>query len=201
MKIVIISGSHRTNSMSRKVADWIANHVQTQWEDSATVVDLAEAGLPMWDDDIWDKAPRWDEAFGAIGEQLSEADALVTICPEWAGMATPGIKNFFLLCTNDMVGHKPSLLVSVSASRGGAYPIAELRMSSYKNNHVCHIPEHVIVRNCRNLLTDEEPVDKNDAYTRERLHYALGLLRIYGEALQHVRSSGLIDYKTYPFGQ
>ena len=201
MKVTIISGSHRPGSMSRKVGDWIAKRLTSQWGDDARVVDLSEAEIPMWDEGFWDNTPTWETAFGAIGKQLTESDAFVTITPEWGGMATPGIKNFLLLAKNEMVGHKPSLLVSVSASRGGAYPIAELRMSGYKNNHICHIPEHVVVRNCKEILVEDEPVNKEDTYTRKRMDYALGVLRAYSEALKHVRSSGVIDYETYPYGQ
>jgi NAD(P)H-dependent FMN reductase len=200
MKITVVSGSHRPGSMSRKVCDWIATRLKSNWGDDATVVDLAEKALPMWNEGVWGETPEWEAAFGPIATQLNGSDALVTVSPEWSGMAPPAIKNFFLLCTNEMVGHKPSLLVGVSASRGGAYPIAELRMSSYKNNHVCHIPEHVIVRTCEEVLVEDEPINKNDTYIRERLDYALGILRAYGDALGQIRASGLVDHERYPFG-
>ena len=154
----------------------------------------------MWDEGVWDNTAAWQEAFGHIAARLTASDALVAVSPEWSGMAPPGIKNFFLLGTSDMVGHKPCLLTGVSASRGGAYPVAELRMSSYKNNHICHIPEHVIVRNVESVLNGEEPGDEGDAYIRERIDYALGVLRAYAEALGPLRASGVIDHERFPFG-
>ena len=48
--------------------------------------------------------------------------------------------NIFLLCGNGEFSHKPGLIVSVSSGNGGAYPIAELRSSSYKNTHIMWIP-------------------------------------------------------------
>jgi len=55
-------------------------------------------------------------------------------------MAPAGLKNFFLYAGNTALAHKPAYLVGISASRGGSYPIAELRMSSYKNSYLCYIP-------------------------------------------------------------
>ena len=90
----------------------------------------------------------WDP----VSAELKAADALVVVSPEWGGMATPGVKNFLLNCTADEIGHKPALIVTVSASRGGSYPVAELRMSGYKNNRVAWLPEHVIVQHAGSNL-------------------------------------------------
>jgi hypothetical protein len=117
-------------------------------------------------------------------------------------MATSGIKNFLHLCRHDTVGHKPALLVSVSAGINGAYPIAELRMTGGKNNRLCFIPEHVIVRNVGSVLNGPQPADDNrhDASIRERLDYALQVLIRYGHALATVRTSGVIDHRRFPNG-
>ena len=84
--------------------------------------------------------------------RVAEFDELVVMSPEWSGMVPAGLKNFFLLCGADHLAHKPGLIVGVSASLGGSYPIAELRTSSYKNTRLCYIPDHVIVRNVGQML-------------------------------------------------
>ena len=43
-----------------------------------------------------------------------------------------GLKNFFLLFGQNELGQKPALMVTVSSGDGGAYLVAELRMSTYK---------------------------------------------------------------------
>jgi len=155
--------------------------------------------------------PLWDEASGGasdalwdpISAELKAADALVVITPEWGGMATPGVKNFLLNCTADEIGHKPGLIVTVSASRGGSYPVAELRMSGTKNNRLVWLPEHVIVQHVGNNLVapDGAPdLAKEDALIRQRLRYALRVLEEYGKALKLVRASGVIDHKTFRSG-
>jgi hypothetical protein len=100
------------------------------------------------------------------------------------------------------LAHKPALIVTVSSGDGGAYPVAELRMSSYKNNRICYIPEHVIVRNVESVLNDNE-ADNNpvtDQYFRGRFAYALGILREYAVAMRQVRASGATSLNVFKNG-
>jgi hypothetical protein len=90
------------------------------------------------------------------------------------------------------LAHKPALICTVSSGDGGAYPVAELRMSSYKNNRICYIPEHIIVRNVEAVLNAEgENNPDADEYFRERIPYALRILNAYATALKPVRESGV----------
>jgi NAD(P)H-dependent FMN reductase len=115
-------------------------------------------------------------------------------------MVPPGLKNFLLLCSPAEVGHKPALIVSVSSGVGGSYPISELRVSSFKNNRLVYIPEHVIVRNVEETLHGDVPAGERDQATRERLRYGVAMLCEYARALRSVRESGTIDHKNFPFG-
>ena len=201
MKFFILSGSHRAEAQTLKVANY-AKSVLTREHAGAEAHLYSLSGNPL---------PLWDEASGGapdalwdpISAELKAADALVVVTPEWGGMATPGVKNFLLNCTADEIGHKPALIVTVSASRGGSYPVAELRMSGYKNNRLAWLPEHVIVHHVEQNFTapDGTPeIPKEDALLRKRLRYALRLLEEYGKALQQVRASGVIDHKTFRSG-
>ena len=100
------------------------------------------------------------------------------------------------------LAHKPALIVTVSSADGGAYPVAELRMSSYKNNRICYIPEHVIVRNVESVLNDDPGQNNPDAdgYFRERMSYALNILKEYALALGQVRASGAADLALFKNG-
>jgi len=200
MHVAIICGSHRTPSQSRKVGNWLADRLKMLWSDEVSLFDLGEQALPLWDTGVWKKDEKWTAAWSPIAGVLEQADALVFITPEWSGMATPAIKNFLLLCTSTQVGHKPAMAVGVSASRGGVWPIAELRSSSFKNNHLCWTPEHLVIRDVGEMLEGPEPASEADAYIRKRIDYALGILRSYGSALRLVRSSGVIDHENYPYG-
>jgi hypothetical protein len=88
----------------------------------------------------------------------------------------------------------------VSSGIGGSYPVSELRTSSYKNNRLVYIPEHVIVRNVEEMLHGDVAGNEQDESVRARLSYATSVLLQYAEALKSVRASAVIDYKSFPYG-
>jgi NAD(P)H-dependent FMN reductase len=195
MKLTIISGSHREGSQSLKVAKVIQQQLEAGICDETAVVDLAGNPLPLWDQGVWDGEPKWEALLAPIREQLATSDGFVVISPEWHGQVPAGLKNFFLLFGKDVLGHKPALIVTVSAGDGGSYPVAELRMSSYKNNRLCYIPEQVIVRHVEQVLNDEPEKNdhRSDSYYRERLGWSLNILKAYAAALRQVRDSGVTE--------
>lgn len=202
MQLTLVSGSHRKNSNSRKVANFIAKTIDSKQLFTAVhLLDLYELKLPLWDEGVWQGEQTWKDAWGPIKEKLRASDAIVLVSPEWGGMVPSGLKNFLLLCTHAELGHKPALIAAVSSGMGGAYPVAELRMSGYKNNRMMYVPDHVIVRNADKLLNGDEPADQIDKEVRERIGYAVSVLAEYAKALKLVRDSGVIDFKKYPNGQ
>lgn len=194
MHIGVISGSHRKNSQSRKVAGFIAERIAAL-ESSATtdIIDLTGNPLPLYDGE----ARKPDSPTGKVWPQLSErmkkAEAFVLVSPEWNGMAPASVKNLFLHASMKEVGHKPALIVAVSASRGGSYPVAELRMSSYKNSRILYIPEHILVQFAEKVLNGPDADGKDDEYIRKRIDFALRILFAYGKALGPVRASGVTE--------
>ncbi len=203
MKISIISGSHRKTSQSEKVARFIQRTLEAQKLcDSTWLFSLAGNPLPLWDESIWEADPDWRQLLDPISEELASSDGFVVVSPEWHGQVPAGLKNFFLLWGRGELAHKPALIVTVSSADGGAYPVAELRMSSYKNNRICYIPEQIIVRNVESVLNDD-PGKNNpdaDAYFRARITYALGILQEYARALGQVRASGATDLSQFKNG-
>lgn len=195
MKIAIISGSHRHNSQSMKVAQHIETTLKDGICDETWLYSLEGNPLPLWDEGVWDGEQQWLDLLNPLREQLSSCDALVVITPEWHGQVPAGLKNFFLLFGKNELAHKPALIVSVSAGDGGAYPVAELRMSSYKNSRLCYIPEQVIIRHVESILNDNEADNdtRSDPYIRERLQWSLKILAQYGSALKTVRDSGVTE--------
>ena len=203
MKISIISGSHRIDSQSEKVSRYIQRTLQQQKIcDESWLYLLAGNPLPLWDETIWESHPDWMARLTPSSEQLACSDGFVIVCPEWHGQVPAGLKNFFLMWGKAELAHKPALIVTVSSADGGAYPVAELRMSSYKNNRLCYIPEHVIVRHVETVLNDD--AEKNNAdtdkYFRERIFYALGVLKQYALALNDVRASDAASLQVFRNG-
>lgn len=203
MKISIISGSHRNPSQSEKVARYLEKTLASDFENiEPWVYALADNPLPLWDQTLWEDSEEWNQRLAPIKQQLSESDGFIIISPEWHGQVPAGLKNFFLMFNRFELGHKPALIVTVSSADGGAYPVAELRMSSYKNNRLCYIPEQLVLRNIEKILNDDEVENdaEADAYFRERISWALGILSGYADALKGMRESTEIHHDKFGNG-
>lgn len=201
MRFAVISGSHRPDSQSGKVARYVEGHLSTISADHQSfVLELGKTPLPLWEDGMWRADPKMVEPWKPISTELAQCDAAVVIAAEWGGMVPPALKNFFLFAADGCLYHKPAMLIGVSGSKNGAYPIAEMRMSSYKNVHIVYTPEHVIVRQAADMLNGPEAQSPDDAFLRKRLDYGLRVLAEYATALKSVRDSGVLNRKEYPFG-
>lgn len=196
MQIAIIAGSQRKPSESTKIAKFVSNILQENHHIQSPVLDLSELHLPLWNEGVWNGDEMWGQIWEPIAQTLNQSDAIIAISPEWNGMASPAIKNFFLLCEADEIAHKPGLIISVSSGAGGAYPVAELRMSSYKNTRICWIPEHLILRNIKVNSLDSQESES----IRKRMYYAINLLVNYAIALKPLRDNNVVNHEEFSYG-
>ena len=199
MHITLISGSHRQNSQSSKVAHYLSAQLGLQGV-STDIIDLAGNPLPLWDGLHSKEASSTGKIWQPMLEKLKKAVGFIVIAPEWHGMVPAGLKNFFLFTSQAEMGHKPALIVGVSAGIGGAYVVNELQNSGYKNNRLLYLPEHLIVRNVNNVMNEGAEANSEDAYIRRRAAFALRILLSYAEALKPVRASGLTIDPEFPNG-
>ncbi|WMN89258.1 NAD(P)H-dependent oxidoreductase [Vibrio parahaemolyticus] len=196
MKITIVSGSQRANSQSLQVARYLKS-LSLDHFDTADILDLHQLNLPFWNEGVWQQTEEWQQ-WAPIYETLKHSDAVILITPEWHGMATPALKNFLLLSTDEELAHKPVLLVSVSASVNGVYPISELRMTGNKNNHACFLPDHLIFRNVEELITTDHQC--TDQAMHQRNQYTMTLLASYARALAPVHRDMVALGKAFRYG-
>ena len=187
MKISIISASHRINSQSKKISSFIQDNLfKIASKLDTDILDLADAGLPLWSPEKKDGKGIWGENWNSISSNLIESDGFVLVVPEYGGMATPAAKNIFLLCGNGELAHKPGLIVSISSGAGGAYPISELRSSSYKNTHLMWIPENIIIRNVEEFNPGAHGKNIPD-WLDNRIDYVLKLFLTYASKMKPIR--------------
>ncbi|ELV8625301.1 NAD(P)H-dependent oxidoreductase [Vibrio cidicii] len=196
MNITIVSGSQRANSQSANVAHYLQTLAQ-KYFNQVNVLDLHQLNLPFWNEGVWQGSEEW-QVWSPIAQMLMQSDAFIFITPEWHGMATPALKNFLMLATDDELAHKPALLVSVSASVNGVYPISELRMTGNKNNHVCFLPDHLIFRQCDTLFSQEHRCADEQLHARSE--YTISLLAAYANALAPVHRDMVQAGKTFRYG-
>ncbi len=188
MKISIISSSHRKKSQSKRISDLLhKNLLNINSGLTMFSLDLADASLPLWSPDKKNGKGVWGETWNSISDNLNKSDGFILVVPEYGGMATPAAKNIFLLCGNGEFAHKPGLIVSVSSGSGGAYPIAELRASSYKNTHLMWIPENIIIRNVEEFKPGVHG-DNIPEWLDNRIDYVLKLFLAYSSNMRPLRN-------------
>ena len=198
MKISIISASHRINSQSKRISHLIQNNLLNNKSGlEIFFLDLADTSLPLWSPDKKNGKGVWGETWSSISENLRQSGSFIFVVPEYGGMATPAAKNFFLLCSDGELSHKPGLIVSVSSGNGGAYPITELRSSSYKNTHIMWIPENIIIRNVEEFNPGNHG-DNIPEWLDDRINYVLKLLLVYASNMKPL--SELINRKDFGNG-
>jgi len=198
--ITVISGSSRINSQSSKIAHYVVEQLKAEFEQETALLDLGHSKLPDFDDSLFVKKEEWNAQWTQISKQLLSSNAFVIISPEWDGMAPACLKNLFHLSRNGEFFHKPALLISISAGINGAYPIMELRSSSYKNSRICYLPDHMIIRKVGETFNQAQAVDEHDHYYRDYLTYLLKMLLTYKEAFTLIHEAKIFNREKYPNG-
>ncbi|WP_310622334.1 NADPH-dependent FMN reductase [Flexibacterium corallicola] len=198
MKLCIINGSHREKSQSSRITDYLSNMPAVlNAFGEVDRIELCSADIEIWNEGVWDGHSSWDGWF-ETSENLASSDAFIIVTPEWGGMVPPRLKNLLMLASVKETGHKPALIVSVSAGEGGFAPMTELRAFAYKNSHICYLPDHVILRNVESLFNGE--LNEDNDRLRDRLDYGIRMLAQYSAALLNVRNSGIVNDVEFKYG-
>ena len=192
MKIIIISGSTRDNSQSRRVSDYLSGCLTKLNIETATV-DLHEKKLPLYDGS---SEGNWQALWNQISDTLNQGDGFIFVSPEWDGMFSVGIHNMFHYADKELAD-KPVLAVGVSSGRGGRYPLQQIRIMGYKNKRFVVMPESIFFDHVQEILVNGALTDEQ---LTARTDYVLRVLVEYAKALLIVRQSGIIDYEKFPYG-
>ncbi len=194
---LIIAGSPRAGSQSSRIAAVISEALQ-QLRVASNVFDLGRHTIANWQDSANESEKK---SLETLRSQACAADALVLISPEWAGMVPPALKNALLHLTNGEIAHKPVLIIGVSAGRGGAYPISELRSFAFKNSHLVFLPHHLIFRGVSSLFSNGyTSSDEASQEMRMRLQSALQELKLYAQAITPIRAQLNKLRENFPYG-
>jgi NAD(P)H-dependent FMN reductase len=197
MKILILSFSLKTDGgESGRVGEYIAKIKSSDF--LLEHYSLGKNPIPLWDESGWESESEKSKIFKPILEKIKLSDAFIFLIPEYSGMASPCFKNFILYCNNQDLAHKPAMIIGISSGVGGAYPISEVRSSSYKNTRIVYIPDHVIIRSVESFDKGEDL--ERETTLKQRLMDSIGVLSLYGKALEPVRKQLKWDFKKFPFG-
>tara|TARA_Y100001960_G_C14778381_1_gene884817 strand:+ start:2383 stop:2964 length:582 start_codon:yes stop_codon:yes gene_type:complete len=193
MKIKIITGSHRADSASKAVGKHLAEKLNKQGVD-ASVTCLFDNDFPLWNVDKYSDTEKW-AGWNEFSKELAECEGIIFVAPEYNGMVPAIMNNLFLLTDKGELAHKAGLIVGVSASINGVYPVSELRSYSLKNTKINYIPDHLIIRDVNDFL------ENGNDYMNDRIDYTLNVFKEYTKALTTVRNSGVTATDKYAYGQ
>lgn len=116
MKIEIISGSPRQESVTARVATYLQKHLSEITDASVGIIDVRAYELPFVQK-VWTSIDAVPAQWKELGERMFSADAFILVTPEYNGSYSPAMKN--LLDHFPKQIHKPFGIVTASPGAMG----------------------------------------------------------------------------------
>jgi NAD(P)H-dependent FMN reductase len=92
MKIEIISGSPREQSITRRVALHLAQQLQASTPHDVAILDIKDWDMPAVQT-VFNSIENTPEKYKALSKRIFEADAFILVTPEYNGSYSPAMKN------------------------------------------------------------------------------------------------------------
>jgi NAD(P)H-dependent FMN reductase len=116
MRIEIISGSPRHESVTVKVAQFLEKYLNETTTHNIHLLDVRDFPLPNIQR-VWTSLEAVPEEWKSLGERMFSADAFILVTPEFNGSYSPAMKN--LLDHFPKQSHKPFGIVTASVGAMG----------------------------------------------------------------------------------
>jgi NAD(P)H-dependent FMN reductase len=92
MRIAIISGSPRGNSITLRVALHLQQVIRSRTDHETDIIDLREVEMPQLES-IFTSVESSPEQYKALSEKMFGADAFILVTPEYNGSYSAALKN------------------------------------------------------------------------------------------------------------
>ncbi|HEX2533732.1 MAG TPA: NAD(P)H-dependent oxidoreductase [Chitinophagaceae bacterium] len=175
MRIEIISGSPRHNSVTHRLALHLQQQIQLRSGHDVGVIDLRDGGLPPLQSVFLSPDSVPDE-HRALAERMFGAEAFILVTPEYNGSYTPDLKN--LLDHFPKQTRKPFGIVTGSpGALGGIRAALSLQALVYAlfgigSPHMLVTPQIEKKFDAEGNLTDESFAKSVDVFIKEYLWLA-----------------------------
>ncbi len=116
MKIEIISGSARSNSITKRVALNLIMQLEEHTNHEIGIIDMKDWDLPPLQS-VFKSLDTTPDEFKSLSKRIFEADAFILVSPEYNGSYAPALKN--LLDHYPKQHHKPFGIVTASPGSFG----------------------------------------------------------------------------------
>lgn len=93
MKIEIISGSPRGNSITHRMALHLQHHIAERTEYEAGIIDLREIEMPQLQK-VFSSVETTPDEYKAVAKKMFDACAYILVSPEYNGSYSAALKNF-----------------------------------------------------------------------------------------------------------
>lgn len=116
MKITIISGSPRINSVTRRVALHLKNWFTANTSHEVHTIEMKDWNLPPVQT-VWASADKAPSEFQSLAASILSSDAFILVTPEYNGSYSPAMKNLLDHFPKQL--HKPFGIVTASPGAMG----------------------------------------------------------------------------------
>src|SRR5687767_9780831 len=122
MKIEIISGSPRHNSVTRRIALHLQKTLTQSTDHDIGLIDMKEWDLPSMET-VFSSVDNTPQQWKPLSERIFAADAFILVSPEYNGSYAPALKN--LLDHYPKQHHKPFAIATASPGAMGGMRAAQ----------------------------------------------------------------------------
>lgn len=194
MRLQIIVGSTRPERVSNRLAKWAAKEAQKLEGIKTEILDLADYGLPFFDEPIspqYNPERKPNPAAQKWLDKLAQADAYMLITPEY-NRSYPAVLKNALDYVDFQMAKKPVALLA-HGSTGGAQAVAHLR-GAIAGLQTFTIPKAVYFIGRAGELIDEagnldEKIKSQPYGPQTALEATLQDTKWYSDALSAARSN------------
>lgn len=116
MKIEIISGSPRNESVSYRVALHLQKYISENTSHSVSIIDVRDWKLPLLQQ-VFTTIDKTPDEYKPLAERIFAADAFILVTPEYNGSYSPALQN--IVDHFPKQSHKPFGLVTASPGAMG----------------------------------------------------------------------------------
>ncbi len=111
MKIEIIAGSPRQESLTARVATYLQKHLSAITDAEVGIIDVRDFELPFVQK-VWTSVDAAPSEWKYLAERIFSADAFILVTPEYNGSYSPAMKNLLDHFPKQL--HKPFGIVTAS---------------------------------------------------------------------------------------
>lgn len=112
MKIEIVSGSPRQESITHRLALFLKKQLEAKTKHEINIIDVREWNFPTLQEVVYSSVDNTPEHYKPLAQRMFAADAFIVVTPEYNGSYTPAMKNLFDHFPKQM--HKPFGIVTGS---------------------------------------------------------------------------------------